>query len=209
MLKRLLPREISFFGFFAQHSRLSMEACTELDSIASNPEELETRVNRIKEIEHKADEIAHKCIDALHQTFITPIDRTDIQRLIKGLDDVVDAVDSAAARMMMYEMSDLRPELKQFTEVLVTATYEINRAIHDLPDLHQKLEPIERCCAAIYRAEKEGDQILRAALTRLFKDEKEPILVIKWKEIFERLEKATDRCEEVGNIIQGIVIESS
>ena len=209
MFKKLLPQETSFFDFFEQHSKLSIEACKELHAIASNPSELISRVNRIKEIEHIADDITHRCIDALHRTFITPIDRADIHRLMKRLDDIIDSVDSVASRMMLYELSDMRSEMTQFTGVLVSASIAIDGAIRNLRNLNKGGAAIEECCLAIYEAENQGDQILRTALVRLFKEEREPVLVIKWKEVFERLEKATDRCEEVANIVQGVVIEAS
>ncbi|MCX6826286.1 MAG: DUF47 family protein [candidate division Zixibacteria bacterium] len=209
MFKRLLPKEIGFFDFFEQHSKLSISACEELSAIALNPMELIERANRIKEIEHEADNITHKCINALHRTFITPIDRADIHRLMKRLDDIIDSVDSAASRMILYEISDIRPEFRHFTEVLVKATIEINNAMHNLRNLKHGEAAIEKCCLAIYEAENEADQILRAALARLFKEEKEAIFVIKWKGIFERLERAADYCEEVANIVEGIVIEAS
>ncbi len=104
MLKRLLPKETSFFDFFERHTKLTIEACKELDAIAANPSELRDRVARIKELEHEADDITHECIEALHRTFITPIDRADIHRLMKRLDDIIDSVDSAASRMMLYEL---------------------------------------------------------------------------------------------------------
>lgn len=209
MFRRLLPRETSFFDFFEQHTKLSIDACRELDAIAADPSSLSTRANRIKDLEHLADNITHQCIDALHRTFITPIDRADIHRLIKRLDDIIDSVDSAASRMMLYEMHDVRPEMKQFTEVLITATTQIDLAVGHLRDLNRRGQHIDKHCQAIYEAENNGDQILRVALVRLFKEEPNAVLVIKWKEIFERLEKATDRCEEVANIIQGVVIEAS
>jgi uncharacterized protein len=209
MFERLLPRETSFFDFFEQHTKLSIETCKELHAIAQHPTELVGRVNRIKELEHEADTITHKCIDALHRTFITPIDRSDIHRLMKRLDDIIDSVDSAASRMMLYEMTEMRPELILFTAVLIKATTEIDGAVHHLRGLGRAEDAIEKSCRAVYDAENEADQILRTALVQLFQDEKEPIMVIKWKEIFERLEKATDRCEEVANIVQGVAIEAS
>ena len=209
MFERLLPKETSFFDFFEQHAKLGIEACRELNAIAANPSELVDRVSRIKDIEHQADNVTHQCIDALHRTFITPIDRADIHRLMKRLDDIVDSVDSASSRMMLYEMTDMKLEIKQFTEVLIIATTEIDGAIRNLRHMSKAGEAIEKCCRAVYDAENEADQILRSALVRLFKEEHDPIQVIKWKEVFERLEKATDRCEEVANIVQGIVIEAS
>lgn len=209
MFDRIMPKETSFFNFFEQHSRLAIDACKELNEIASNPAELVMRANRIKEIEHEADDITHKCIDALHRTFITPVDRGDIHRLMKRLDDIIDSVDAAASRIMLYEITDMRPELKQFTDVLMKATAGIDGAIHNLRKMKKKDVAIQDCCGAVYDAEHQGDQILRLALARLFKETNEPFLVIKWKEIFERLEIATDRCEEAANIIEGIVIEAS
>jgi len=209
MFRRLLPKEIGFFDFFEQHSKLSLEVCRELHAIALNPAELVQHVNRIKDIEHQADDVTHKCIDAIHRTFITPIDRADIHRLIRRLDDILDAVDSTASRMMLYEMNEPRPELRLLAEVLLKATTGIDGAIHGLRHLKRDKDRIQECCTAVYEAEKEGDQILKSALARLFKEEKETIRVIKWKEVFERLEKATDRCEEAANIVEGIVIEAS
>ncbi len=209
MLKYFLPKETSFFHFFEQHASLGIEACKELDALASNPSELAARANRIKEIEHQADDVTHKCIDALHSTFITPIDRADIHRLMRRLDDIVDSVDATASRMMLYEMTDYRSELKKLTELLLTATRQIDITIQYLPILNKKSAEIQKCCSAVYQAETDADEILRQALVRLFKQEKDAILVMKWKEIFERLERTTDRCQEVANIIQGIVIEAS
>jgi len=209
MFKRLLPRETSFFDFFEQHSLLSIEVAKELNAIAVNPDELAGRASRIKEIEHEADTVTHQCIDALHRTFITPIDRGDIHRLIRRLDDIIDCVDSATQRMMLYEIVTIRPEFHKFTEVLIKATTGIDGAIRSLRDLKHGEKAIETWCAAINSAEKESDDILRAALAKLFNEEKEAILVLKWKGIFERLEKAADRCEEVANIVEGIVIEAS
>ncbi len=209
MFDRLLPKETSFFEYFEQHSKLSIEACRELNAIAANPSELLLHVNRIKEIEHQADDITHKCIDALHRTFITPIDRSDIHRLMKRLDDIVDSIDSAASRMAMYELTDVKLEMKQFTETLIIATTEINGAVRNLRHMSKMGDAVDKCCLAIYQAENEGDQILRSAIVRLFREEKDPLTIIKWKEVFERLEKATDRCEEVANIVQGIMIEAS
>ncbi|MBK7141524.1 MAG: DUF47 domain-containing protein [bacterium] len=209
MFKRLLPQETSFFDFFEKHTKISIEACKELDAIAGQPDQLQVRAQRIKELEHAADDITHECIEALHRTFITPIDRADIHRLMKRLDDIIDCVDSTTSRMVLYEMNETKPEMKQFTEVLIKATTEIDGAILHFRHLNRDSEAINRHCLLIYDAENQGDQILRSALQRLFKDEKDPIRVIKWKEIFERLERATDRCEEVANIVQGVVIEAS
>ena len=209
MFKGILPRETSFFAYFQKHTKLGIEACRELDAFAANPHELTMRAERIKDIEHQADAVTRDCISALHRTFITPIDRADIHRLIKRLDDIVDSVDSAASRMALYKLTAIRPEVKQFTEALLTAAIEIDAALSLLDSVSKKGQEVQRHCLAVYETENQADQILRIALARLFDEEKDPILVVKWKEIFERLERATDRCEEVANIVSGIVIEAS
>jgi hypothetical protein len=209
VLKKLLPNTTSFFGFFDRHSRLAKEACAELDGLVAHPGEFEARSARITEIEHAADDVARRCIDALHNTFITPFDRSDIHRLIRRLDDIIDAVDSIAARMRMYQVTSVRKEIPQLTRVLMEAIEGVERGIHDLPRLSERAEAIQKHCWAVYDAESRADTVMRAALVRLFEEEKDPLLVIKWKEIFERLERTTDRCKEAAHIISGIVIEAS
>lgn len=209
MFKSLLPRETRFFDFFEQHIKLSTAVCRELDAIALNPGELTSRANRIKEIEHDADNITHSCIDALHRTFITPIDRGDIYQLIRRLDDIVDSIDATASRMTLYAIAEMRPEFKLFTEVLLRATIELDQAVSGLRHMNRQGPLIQRSCIAVSDAENEADRILRSALARLFKDCTDPVLIIQWKEIFERLEKAVDRCEDVANIVEGVVIEAS
>jgi predicted phosphate transport protein (TIGR00153 family) len=209
MLKLFLPKEVSFFKFFEQHTALSIEATSEFNALAQNPAELTLRANRIKQIERKADDVTHSCINALHNTFITPIDRADIHRLMHRLDDIIDSVDSAASRMSLYKIAHFRPELTQLALVLVAATAQIDTAIRHLPRLNKESERINEACIEVYQAENDGDELLRTALVNLFNEEKDPVMVIKWKEIFERLERATDRCQEVANIISGIVIEAS
>ena len=153
MFKRWLPKTGAFFEFFEQHSHLSKEACAELHALATNPDGLESRVKRIKEMEHRADEIAHLCIDTLHNTFITPIDRSDIHRLIRRLDDIIDAVDSVAARMLMYRMTEIRPEMRDLTQTLVEAVDEIAQAIEDLPFLNKRADSIQESCWEVYEAD--------------------------------------------------------
>lgn len=209
MFTKLLPRTNSFFGYFEQHSRLSKDVCAELDALAANPAELESRKRRIKELEHQADDITRQCIDALHNTFITPIDRSDIHRLIRRLDDIIDAVDSIAARMLMYKFDRVRPEMRQLTRILIDSVGRIDDAVHDLSHLSKKGEEIKKCCWSVYELEAQADTVLQVALVNLFETEPDPITLIKWKEIFERLERTTDRCQEVAHIISGIVIEAS
>ncbi|PKK82922.1 MAG: DUF47 domain-containing protein [candidate division Zixibacteria bacterium HGW-Zixibacteria-1] len=209
MFRKLLPKTGSFFEYFEQHSRLSKQACAELDALAANPDNLENRVGHIKDIEHQADDVTRHCIDALHSTFITPIDRSDIHRLISRLDDIIDTVDSIAARMLMYRVTTIRPEMKLLIKTLIEAVDGIDHAIKGLPVLRKKGAEIQKYCYDVYDAESRADAILNSALVHLFEDENDPIHIIKWKDILERLERATDRCQEVAQIISGIVIEAS
>jgi predicted phosphate transport protein (TIGR00153 family) len=207
MFGRFLPKNVSFFNYFEQLGRLSTETCQVLVTIAEHKISLSEGAARIKKLEHDADDVTHTCIEALHKTFITPFDRADIHSLIKRLDDIIDSVDSAVSRMELYEITEVRPEARELAEVLAKGSHEIENALRGLRDLHD-IETINASCIRIYDFENQADALLRQALVRLFKEE-DAITVIKWKEIYERLEKATDRCEAVANIIQGVVIEAS
>jgi hypothetical protein len=209
MFRRLLPREVSFFDYFEEHAKLTIEACEAFLALAMSKDGQATMAARIKELEQQADVVTHKCVDDLNATFITPIDRTDILLLIQRLDDIIDAVDASTSRIVLYELTDLRPEMGQLASILVRAAKEIEVAVKCLRNL-KNVDLIKEKLIAIHQLENEGDAALRVALVNLFKEEEHrPMLVIKWKEIFERLEKATDRCEELANIIEKVIIEAS
>lgn len=208
MFKKLLPKETSFFDFFEDHCRVTLQACQVFLDITTTGIDVSAKIAHIKELEHQADDITHHCIEALHKTFITPFDRHDIHQLIKRIDDVTDDVDGAAMRMAMYELTAIRSEAKDLAEILCRACVSLGKAVHGLRNL-DNIEEIRQCCIDIHQMENDGDVAMRAALVRLMKEEKDPILVIKWKEIFEMLERATDSCEDVANIIEGVVVEAS
>lgn len=208
MFRRLLPKEVSFFDYFEEHAKMTIEACKLFLELSEGKADNVVQAARIKEIEHQADTLTHRCIEELNKTFITPIDRVDIHYLIKRLDDIVDSVDAATSRIALYELVEMRSEARLLAEVLLKAAIEIEIALKGLRSLSNAKAVIDRLIE-IHQLENEGDAILRTALTRLFREESNPILVIKWKEIFERLEKATDRCEEVANLIEKVVIEAS
>jgi predicted phosphate transport protein (TIGR00153 family) len=206
MFGRFLPRETSFFDFFEQHARLTLEGTKEFLDLVTFGDNLAARAKRIKEIEHESDDITHRCVEALHKTFITPIDRWDIHRLISRMDDVMDLVEAVAERMVLYEIREMTPEVKELAKVLVKAVTSKGEALRGLRNLKNSAEVVKKCIE-INRLENEGDTIFRIATARLFKEEKDPIMVIKWKEIYESLEAATDRCEDVANIIEGVIME--
>ena len=205
---RLLPEATSFFDFFEQHNAIAIQAGAELTAVVSGQISAAIGCERIKGCEQRADQLTHGCAEALKRTFITPFEREDIHSLITSLDDIVDDLDDVASRMVIYDIRELRPELSELVQVLVRALHLIGDALRNLRDLrHDKA--IKKACIEIHQAENDADVILRSALMRLFKEEKNSIEVIKWKEIFERMEAAADRCEDVADVIQGVVIQAS
>ena len=208
MFGRFLPRETSFYEFFEQHAALTVEGSEEFLQLVTTASNIDVRVKRIKEIEHETDTITHRCVEALHKTFITPIERDDIHRLITRMDDIMDFVEAAAERIALYEITVMTPEVVDLADTLVRQTQEVEIAIRGLRDLKHPKRILEKC-VDINRLENEADAILRRALARMFKEEKDPILIIKWKEVYEHLENATDRAEDVANIIEGAVLDNA
>ncbi len=208
MFKSILPQNRDFFDFFEQHSALIVQAANVFLELTKKGGDLREGIAQIKKLEHQADDVTHRCTDALHRTFITPMDRNEIHSLIKRMDDIIDAMDAVSSRMGLYDITEIRPEAVSLADILVRASAEVDQAVRGLRNM-KNADTIGAHCIALHRLENEGDEILRAALARLFREETQAVLVIKWKEIYERLEKATDRCEEVANIIEGVVIEAT
>jgi uncharacterized protein Yka (UPF0111/DUF47 family) len=206
MLRWLLPREDDFFGLFERHAALTVEGAKEMQRLVSGGQNVRALAARIKEIEHETDVITHTCVEHLHKTFITPLDRDDIHRLITRMDDVMDYIESAAAAVWLYELSDMTVPARQLADVLVRSTEAVAIAVGGLKNVKQA-DTILNACIEVNRLENEGDEILRTALADLFRGARDPLLVLKWKEIYEALENATDRCEDVANIIEGVVLE--
>jgi predicted phosphate transport protein (TIGR00153 family) len=208
MFRKLLPKEHGYFDLFEQHATLGLKACQELQAMFAEDGDMTARAARIKDLEREADLVTRGCIEALHRTFITPMDRADIHKLIQRLDDVVDGVESTASRVMLYEIAEVRPEARALADILADCAKEVSLVMPMLRNM-KNADAIKLHCVKIYDLENEGDLIMRNALARLFKEEKDAIALIKWKELFERLEKTTDRCEAVASIVQSIVIEAS
>ncbi|MBK9035950.1 MAG: DUF47 domain-containing protein [Myxococcales bacterium] len=206
MFGRFLPRETSFFDFFEQHSALTVEGTKEFLSLVSTGANIEAKAKRISEIEHETDVITHRCVEALHKTFITPIDRDSIHRLITRMDDVMDYVEAASERIALYELTVMTSDVRDLADVLHRASQQVELATKGLRNLKDP-QSILKQCIDINRLENESDLIHRRAVAKLFKEEKDPIVIIKWKEIYENLENASDRCEDVANIIEGVILE--
>ena len=172
------------------------------------PTGLEGKAERVKSIEHECDDITHAVVASLHKTFITPFDRNDIYRLITKMDDIMDMVEAAADRLALYDIPKMTTEAGELARCLVSSAEHVLGAVSGIKDLKKPSGILEHC-VEINRLENVADGILRGALAKLFREEKDPISIIKWKEIYETLEAATDRCEDVANIIEGVVLENS
>ena len=206
MLRWLLPRDEDFFGLFERHAALTVEGAREMQRLVQGGQNIRTRAARIKEIEHETDVITHACVERLHKTFITPFDRDDIHRLITRMDDVMDYIESAAIAVMLYELVEMTDPARELADVLVRSTESVAVAVSGLKNVKQS-QAILDACIEVNRLENQGDEILRGALADLFREAKDPLLVLKWKEVYEALENATDRCEDVANVIEGVVLE--
>ncbi len=204
---RLLPRETSFFDDFEEQGRRTVEGCRALLAMVQGDGSAAVRAKEIKEIEEACDSITHRVVEKLHRVFITPLDRWDIHSLITKMDDIMDHVEAAAERIALYEIADAG-ELIEISRCLLHSSECVLQAVTGLSNLKNPALILEKC-KEINRLENQADALLRASLARLFKEEKDPIAIIKWKELFELVESATDRCEDVANIVEGVVLENS
>jgi predicted phosphate transport protein (TIGR00153 family) len=205
----LLPREFGFFDHFEKHVERTVEGARLFAAMLDELSNGGAKAKRIKEVEHEADVITHQTVEMLHKTFITPFDRNDIHRLISRMDDILDDIEAAAEHLWLYEIVHPTAEAKELARVLRLATEQLQVAVNGMRSLKRDAPRILAACVEINRLENEGDAILRQALARLFKEEKDALVVIKWKEIYENIELATDRCEDVANVIEGVVLENA
>ncbi|MBI2955650.1 MAG: DUF47 domain-containing protein [Chloroflexi bacterium] len=203
---RLIPREEKFFDMFEKASRNMLEAAKLLQEMLSHYEDVEKKVSEITEREHQGDAITHDIIAKLNSTFVTPFDREDIHHLTSAIDDVVDRIEAAADVMLIYRIERPTPELQKFASILVRSAEEINSAVPLLRKRDRMKEILNRCIE-INRLENEADQLQRAALVALFENPTNTIDVIRWREIYGQLEEATDRCEDVADVLQGMVMK--
>lgn len=208
MFGKFIPKETSFFDFFEKHIDKVQEAARELVAMTDQGANIELHAENIRKLENEADLITHRCIGALHKTFITPFDRGDIHNLIVTLDEIIDKINDGVSRISLYQLNALIPEVMSTGQVLIRSTSLIADALGLLRNL-SNAKAIHKKCIDIHECESNADIILRTAMVRLFKEEQDIRKLIQWKAIMEFLEEATDECEDVANIIEGIVIEAS
>jgi predicted phosphate transport protein (TIGR00153 family) len=204
-LRKILPHEEGFLTLFVRQAENVTAGATALVEMLSKYDNPTADARRIKDIEHAGDTITHDLITRLNQTFITPFDREDIHELSSIVDDVLDLTDAAAGRMVLYGVKAVRPGVVELAQILETATQEILKAVRVL----NKQDHILSHCIEINRLENEGDRVCRALMAKLFEEEKDPVEIIKWKEIIEAIENAVDKCEDVANVIESVTLKQA
>ena len=208
MFGRLMPHEGRFFEMFLQHADHIIDANRELVALMANVADGQSRIYNIETCEKRGDKIAHDVIDLLHKTFITPIDRDDIHQLITRMDDILDLTEDVAQSVYLYDLRTITPEAARLAEICVACGEKVREAVSLLPNMDNAAK-IRAACVDIDKLESEADHVMRAAMAKLFRDEPDVRQVIKLKAIYELLETVTDRCEDVANIIEGIVVENA
>jgi predicted phosphate transport protein (TIGR00153 family) len=206
-MAKLFKKDDKFFKIFAQMTVHILEAAEILGSMLRNPAEsdLASLAAKIKDLEHKGDELTHSVIDELNKTFITPIDREDIHDLSAALDDVLDLIDGIAIRIILFRIVEPIRFLPEMSAVLLSQAMEIGAAVSNMQDHDQVVER----CIEINRLENDADRLFQSAIEALFDEVKDPIDVIKRKEIIETLEAATDKAEDVANVIESIIVKNT
>jgi predicted phosphate transport protein (TIGR00153 family) len=204
----LIPKEMVFFDLFEDAAKNAHQGALALVDLLEDFRNVPEKVRKIKDIEHAGDKITHATIEKLNQTFITPVDREDVHELICRIDDIIDLIDSAVARMHLYKIDKPTEDAKALARVLVSATKIILELLPKMRNLKLSTSLLQNCIE-IHTQENEGDRIQQHALASLFENGHDPIFIIKWKDIYEELESATDRCEDVANVIEGIVLKNA
>ena len=208
MLGRLMPREGKFFDLFNAHGERIVEGSKELAAMIGTFSELEAHARRIDDAERAADKITHECISLLHKTFITPFDREQIHSLITSMDDILDLIQDVAESIALYDLRSVTPEAKQLAEICQLSCDRVKATVALLTNVKSSAA-ILKLCEEIDRLESDADRVMRSAMSKLFREENDLKQVMKLRVIYDLLESITDRCEDVANIIEGIVLENS
>ena len=203
MAFRLIPKEEKFFEDFVEMAEQINRGAGLLEQMLAPDQPLWDKADEIKEVEHRCDFLTHEVIQRLHKTFVTPLDREDIHALARSLDDVIDAIDDSASVIRLYQISHVRPDARDLGRIIKASTEQVVMAMKALG----KKQGISAAAVEINRLENEGDRAHQIALRRLFEEERDAIQIIKWKEILDFLEAATDRCEDVANVLEGVVVK--
>ena len=201
-----IPKESKFFQLFEESAENIVKGARELQEMLTTWQFVDSRVAEITEMEHKGDTITHQIISLLHRTFVTPFDREDIALLAHTMDDIMDFIHSAADAMFIYKIDKPTERAKELADIIVRGAIEVQKAVSSLR--HRKeLKNIMSGCVELNRLENMADRVFRAALAELFEHTDDLPLLIKWREIYEHLESATDRAEDVANVLEGVALK--
>jgi predicted phosphate transport protein (TIGR00153 family) len=200
---RLIPKEERFYDDFVALAEEIRHGAASLEEMLAPAQPLWDKADEIKEIEHKCDFLTHEIIQRLHRTFVTPLDREDIFALARSLDDVMDAIDATAAIVRLYQISVVRQDARDLARIIMASAEQVVKAMKALERKKGVAEP----AIEINRLENEADRAHQNAVRKLFEEEKDPVQIMKWKEILDFLEDATDRCEDVANVLEGVVVK--
>lgn len=209
MLRSIIPHDDTFFDFFDRMAAEIVIGARVLTELVRAGDDLEAHAARLEAAEHRADEIVHQAMGHLHKTFITPIDRAEIHRLVSRLDDILDLADAAAARIELYRPREIRPEAGELADLLLESTIAVQEMVSSLRRLRQQRGRILELGIVINQLENRADNARRQAMAALLRGERDPFEFIKWKEILGLIEEATDRCEDVSDVIEGIMLQNS
>ena len=202
---RLIPREEKFFDMFSDMAQNVHEASKLLRRMMENPDEIQDLAESIKALEHKGDQMMHDLMTKLNKTVVVPIDREDIYALASKIDDVIDLTEAVARRIILFKIREMRDPAIQLSYVLGRATAALVSAVSELQNGMKVMDH----CIEMNRLENEADHIYHLALGNLFEIEKDPIALIKWKELYETLEASLDKCEDVANVIESIIVKNA
>jgi predicted phosphate transport protein (TIGR00153 family) len=204
-----LPRNTKFFDYFDRDTEVLVRAAESFCRFLESSGDPREHSKKLKELEHEADRITHEAMELLHRSFITPLERGDLRRLILALDEIVDYLDDAARRIALYEVGVVLPEVCAMGKLTIDLAKAVEAAVHDLRNLRDKNNNVLKYCIEIQRLENLGDHLHHIALASIFKTGMEPLQVMKWKEIIDLIELSMDASEEVAHVIEGIVLENA
>ncbi len=207
IIQALLPHDEKFFSFFDESARIMVEAAALMKQLPKFDTEVRTKVvAQIEQLEHAGDVMTHKVFSELNSTFVTPFDREDIQILASSMDDVIDFIQGSAKRFLLYKIEECPPEMAALIDTLYASVLELQHGVSLLADL-RRVDDLRAIILKVNQYEKDADAIFAQAIANLFENEKNPIYIIKLKEMFVTLETATDKCDDVANVFETILIK--
>src|SRR5512138_2500184 len=207
MLEKLMPKSDDFFTDFEAQAAATVEGARLLKALLDDFTDVPAKCQAIKDVEHRGDDITHRAFARLHTQFITPFDRAEIHRLLSRIDDVLDLADAAAERLGLYDIDQVLPEARELASVLVAQAVKMAEVVRGLRTFRKGSAAVLDGCREINALENQADSLSRRTMAKLFRRGSDPLNVIKWKEIIDLIESATDRAEDVANVIEGVVLE--